>query len=112
MSDVRVTLYGSQQSFAAAVGESLLEAAMRAKVAIDHACGGVCACSTCHIKVLAGGDALSPATDDELDQLDEARDVGLSSRLACQARVQRQPKLGAIEIAIPSWNVNLVREGF
>jgi 2Fe-2S ferredoxin len=111
VSDVRVRFPDAEREITAQVGESLLDAALRQGVAIDHACGGVCACSTCHVKVTAGADALSEAEDEELDQLDKARGVGLSSRLACQARVLRPPEGGVIEAVIPSWNVNLVREG-
>lgn len=110
---IRVRLRAGDQvhEIEAAEGESLLAAALRQGVQIDHACGGVCACSTCHVKVKAGADALSEPSEDELDQLDEARDVGLDSRLSCQARIVRPPKGGVIEAVIPTWNVNLVREG-
>lgn len=111
MTCVRVRFPESKHEIDAAIGENLLDAALRQHVAIDHACGGVCACSTCHVKIVAGADALSPAEDDELDQLDKARGVGLNSRLACQSRVLRPPQGGAIEVVIPNWNVNLVREG-
>jgi 2Fe-2S ferredoxin len=111
MSEVRLKIHGSDQVLHVAIGENLLEAALRQGAAIDHACGGVCACSTCHVKVLMGAEALNEASDDELDQLDEARDVALNSRLACQARVLRTPRCGEVEVAIPRWNVNLVREG-
>jgi 2Fe-2S ferredoxin len=57
------------------LGKSLLATALAHDIELDHACGGVCACSTCHVKVLEGADALSPSTDDEEDQLDDARDV-------------------------------------
>ena len=111
MTNVRVRFPDSQREIEVAIGEDILEAALRQHFAIDHACGGVCACSTCHVKITAGADALSAGNDDELDQLDKARGVGLNSRLACQARVLRVPKGGVIEAVIPSWNVNLVREG-
>lgn len=94
----------------AKVGTSILEAALANGVELDHACGGVCACSTCHVKVLAGAEVLSEMSDDEADQLDEARDVGLDSRLGCQARILGVPQGGRVEVAIPRWNVNLVRE--
>lgn len=93
------------------VGESLLAIALRSHVHLDHACGGVCACSTCHVKVTQGADALSEPSEDEEDQLDEARDLGLESRLGCQAKILRAPRGGTIEVAIPHWNVNAVREG-
>jgi 2Fe-2S ferredoxin len=95
----------------ARIGQSVLEAALEHGIELDHACGGVCACSTCHVKIRCGADAFNEASEDEEDQLDSARDVGLDSRLGCQARIERRPAGGAIEVAIPEWNVNLVREG-
>lgn len=95
----------------AAIGETLLDVALREGVTLDHACGGVCACSTCHVKVTAGASALSPASEDEEDQLDSARSVAINSRLGCQARILRAPEGGIIEATIPAWNVNMVREG-
>ena len=97
--------------FDAALGESLLDVAMRNHVPLDHACGGVCGCSTCHVRVQEGADALDPASEEEEDRLDTARDLGLDSRLGCQARILRAPRGGVIVARIPSWNVNLVREG-
>jgi len=95
----------------AQVGQSFLELASANGIDLDHACGGVCACSTCHVKILAGADALNQASEDEEDQLDEARDLDLTSRLGCQARIERRPEGGVIEVEIPAWNVNLVQEG-
>ncbi|MBK8096846.1 MAG: 2Fe-2S iron-sulfur cluster binding domain-containing protein [Planctomycetes bacterium] len=109
--NVRLRVADDERPFTLAVGQTILEAAMAQGLALDHACGGVCACSTCHVKVTAGGDCLSEASDDELDQLDEARDVGLDSRLGCQARLLRAPAGGEVAIRIPEWNVNAVREG-
>ncbi|MFO1051574.1 MAG: 2Fe-2S iron-sulfur cluster-binding protein [Planctomycetota bacterium] len=97
--------------FPATIGDSLLDVALRNEVALDHACGGVCACSTCHVRVPTGADALSEASEEEEDRLDSARDLGLDSRLGCQARIVRLPRGGLIVARIPTWNVNLVREG-
>jgi 2Fe-2S ferredoxin len=108
--DVIVRFAGDGRDLPARLGESLLEVAMRNRVNLDHACGGVCACSTCHVKITAGADSLSEASEDELDQLDEARGVDLTSRLGCQARILEVPPGGVVEAAIPTWNVNLVRE--
>jgi ferredoxin, 2Fe-2S len=99
------------KAFPLQVGESILQAAMAHDVALDHACGGVCACSTCHVKIVAGRECFREPSEDELDQLDEARGVGLDSRLGCQAQLLRMPKDGVVEIVIPTWNVNAVREG-
>ena len=93
------------------IGQSLLDVAEDHDIHLDHACGGVCACSTCHVKILAGADALSPAQEDEEDRLDTARDLALNSRLGCQAKILRVPENGTIEVEIPAWNVNAVREG-
>ncbi len=96
---------------AAAIGDCILDVAHAHGVDLDHACGGACACSTCHIKVLDGAKALNETSEDEEDQLDEARDVDLTSRLGCQTRIERLPEGGVLEIRIPKWNTNLIKEG-
>lgn len=111
MTKIPLRVRGEAREYSLQVGETILHAAMEQGLVLDHACGGVCACSTCHVKVLAGRDCLSEPSEDELDQLDEARDVGLESRLGCQARLLRVPPGGVVEITIPRWNVNAVREG-
>lgn len=111
MTGARLVVHGDDKTIPLAIGESILHAAMAHGVHLDHACGGVCACSTCHVKITKGADCFSEASEDELDQLDEARDVGLDSRLGCQAKLLRVPAGGAVEITIPQWNVNAVREG-
>ncbi|MCA8977061.1 MAG: 2Fe-2S iron-sulfur cluster binding domain-containing protein [Planctomycetes bacterium] len=111
MGDATLRVSGDVRSFRLAIGQSILEAAMDQGLALDHACGGVCACSTCHVKIQKGLDCFSEPSEDELDQLDEARDVGLDSRLGCQARLERMPPGEVVEVAIPTWNVNAVREG-
>jgi len=108
---IRLEVQGDARPFMLAIGESILQAAMAQGLTLDHACGGVCACSTCHVKIKNGGACFSAASEDELDQLDEARDVGLDSRLGCQAKLLRRPPGDAIAIVIPQWNVNAVREG-
>jgi 2Fe-2S ferredoxin len=71
----------------AEVGESLLDAAARAQVPLGGACGGVSACSTCHVYVQSGAEALADEDDAEADALDKAFDVRPTSRLGCRARV-------------------------
>lgn len=110
MSQAKLVVVGDARSYDLQVGESILQAALRQGIGIDHACGGVCACSTCHVRIKRNAAALSPPSEDELDQLDEARAVALDSRLACQAVLTQVPADG-IEIAIPAWNINSVREG-
>lgn len=107
---VTIRFHGHDSDITAKVGQSLLEIAEANGIELDHACGGVCACSTCHVKILTGASVLSEPSEDEEDQLDNARDVDLTSRLGCQARIQRKPD-SVIEVRIPTWNVNLVSEG-
>jgi 2Fe-2S ferredoxin len=71
-------------------GTSILDAGMKAGVRIGNACGGVCACSTCHVWVKQGLASLSEQEERELDILDKAYDVKPSSRLSCQAEVGDQ----------------------
>ncbi|MEI8257295.1 MAG: 2Fe-2S iron-sulfur cluster-binding protein, partial [Deltaproteobacteria bacterium] len=79
------------------VGTTLLQASQKAHVPHGSACGGVNACSTCHVYVKKGGDLLGEAEDEELDILDKAFDVRAPSRLGCQARIERD---GDIEIEL------------
>src|SRR6187401_3564138 len=71
-------------------GESILHAARKVHAPEGDACGGVCACSTCHVYVEQGAELLSPAEENEEDILDKAFDVRLNSRLGCQAKVRRE----------------------
>ena len=79
------------------VGTSLLEAATKAHFPEGSACGGVCACSTCHVHVLGGAQFLSEQEDEEADILDKAFDVRATSRLGCQSRIARD---GIIDLEI------------
>ncbi len=79
------------------LGTSVLQAAQKLDAPEGYACGGVCACSTCHVYVTAGGALLSEIEDEENDILDKAFDVRASSRLGCQARVVRD---GRVEVEI------------
>lgn len=71
-------------------GVTLLEAAKRAGARVGDACGGNCACSTCHVWVLEGGDSLPDKEEEEEDRLDLAFDVREESRLSCQTIVGDQ----------------------
>jgi 2Fe-2S ferredoxin len=79
------------------IGTSLLEAATKAHFPEGSACGGVCACSTCHVHVIKGVELLSEQEDEEADILDKAFDVRGTSRLGCQSRIERD---GEIEVEI------------
>lgn len=86
--------------------ESLLDVALNFGIPLEHACGGACACTTCHVIVKAGDGNLSEPEEDELDRLEMAPGLTLHSRLGCQAVVK-----GDVTIEIPSWNRNYVSEG-
>jgi 2Fe-2S ferredoxin len=75
------------------VGHSILQAARQAHAPEGDACGGVCACSTCHVYVDQGAELLSPAEESEEDILDKAFDVRINSSLGCQAKIQREGTL-------------------
>lgn len=79
------------------VGTSILEASKKAHAWEGDACGGVCACSTCHVYVKQGKELLTDAEEDEEDILDKAFDVRASSRLGCQARIEKE---GTVECEI------------
>jgi 2Fe-2S ferredoxin len=72
------------------LGSSILDAARKVDAPEGSACGGVCACSTCHVYVEEGAALLSAAEEDEEDILDKAFDVRMSSRLGCQAKLERE----------------------
>jgi 2Fe-2S ferredoxin len=90
-----------------AVGESLLELAMEHGINIEHACGGVCACSTCHVYIEKGNGNLSEATEAEEDRVEEAPGLQRNSRLSCQCVIEKE---GPITLRVPAWNRNAVKE--
>lgn len=77
-------------------GQSILESCETHRIPLEHSCGGNCACSTCHVIIRDGFDRLSLPEEDELDQLDEAAGLTLTSRLGCQAKIY-----GDVEVEIP-----------
>ena len=84
----KITFLPMNQTFEAKTGESILDVALTNDVPIQHACGGFCACTTCHIIVKSGMESLSQLEEDEQDRLEVAA-TGLTatSRLGCQAKV-------------------------
>src|ERR1700727_371498 len=70
---------------------SFLDVAENFGIFLDHACGGVCACTTCHLHVKQGAEGISEPEDLELDRMETAADVQLNSRLGCPAGIE-QPR--------------------
>ena len=84
---------------------SLLDIALKHGISLEHACGGNCACTTCHVIIKEGMEHLTEMGDTEADLLDKATGVTLQSRLGCQCVVK-----GDVVVEIPAQNVNLVSE--
>ena len=91
---------------AAAGSDDLLEIAEEHGVKMGSACGGVCACSSCHCYVREGLDSLPEMSDAEEDRLDMGFDVRPYSRLGCQVKVPEDPEDLVVEISeesIATW---------
>lgn len=69
---------------------SILELTEEHDVHLNHNCGGVCACSTCHIYVEKGDEYLEEISDKEEDFIDRAINPRLESRLACQCVILQE----------------------
>jgi 2Fe-2S ferredoxin len=89
--------FGDRAPASVASGTSILEAALAARVDLDHFCGGNRSCGTCRVEIVAGGSNLSPRLPSEALVLGPRRQ-GAEHRLACQARV-----LGPVQVRIPQW---------
>lgn len=72
-------------------GETILDAALRNGIEIEHACEKSCACTTCHCIVREGFDSLPESSEQEDDMLDKAQGLEPESRLSCPgARYRRR----------------------
>jgi len=80
-------------------GQSLLEVALINDISLHHNCGGVCACSTCHLYVESGDDFLEELSDKEEDFIDRAVSPRINSRLGCQCVLQEGD--GNIVVTLP-----------
>ncbi|WP_256081972.1 ISC system 2Fe-2S type ferredoxin [Massilia sp. YIM B04103] len=94
------------QTFAASPGTSICDALLDHGVEMDHACGKVGACTTCHLVVREGFASLNPASSAEEDMLDRAWGIEAQSRLSCQAVIGGE----ALLIEIPKYSINHAKE--
>ncbi|MFP5081055.1 2Fe-2S iron-sulfur cluster-binding protein [Pedobacter sp. JCM 36344] len=78
-------------------GQDVLDVCLDNNIELQHNCGGVCGCSTCHVYVLKGMDNLQEISEKEEDFIDRAVRPRITSRLGCQCVVID----GNIEIIIP-----------
>jgi 2Fe-2S ferredoxin len=87
-------------------GKSILEVAHDHHIEIESACGGVCACTTCHCIIREGFDSLEEADELEEDYLDRAWGLEPHSRLTCQAVVGTED----LVVEIPKYSLNHAAE--
>lgn len=87
-------------------GETILDAALRNGIEIEHACEKSCACTTCHCIVREGFDSLQESDELEDDMLDKAWGLEPESRLSCQAKVTDED----LVVEIPRYTINHARE--
>jgi 2Fe-2S ferredoxin len=87
-------------------GKVLCDALTAKGVEIEHACDGVCACSTCHVIIKEGFHSLNAADEEEEDQLDKAWGLTSQSRLSCQVKVGETPLI----VALPRYTINHAKE--
>lgn len=91
----------------ASPGETVLDAALRNGIEIEHACEKSCACTTCHVVIREGFNSLEASDELEDDMLDKAWGLEPTSRLSCQAVVDNQD----LVVEIPKYTINQVSEG-
>jgi 2Fe-2S ferredoxin len=86
-------------------GDTILEVALKNDIELHHNCGGVCACSTCHVYLEKGESFVEEMSDKEEDFVDRARNPRLTSRLSCQCLLKEGE--GELEVTIPDQSVIL-----
>ena len=106
-----ITKTGEELSFEVAEGDNLLDIAQANNLDMEGACGGSCACSTCHVIVDPEYyDILEEPDDDENDMLDLAFGLTETSRLACQINMSKE--IDGIRVALPAMSRNLQAKDF
>ena len=90
---------GIKQILDADTNSTLMEIIRDEGIDIEAACGGCCACATCHVYIDDKWlHKLEPIDDDEESMLDQAFDVKKNSRLSCQINLSEE--LDGLEIEI------------
>ncbi|CAL9734236.1 adrenodoxin homolog, mitochondrial [Monosporozyma servazzii] len=102
---------GEQKTYEVAEGDSLLDIAQGHNLDMEGACGGSCACSTCHVIVDPDYyDAIPEASEEEDDMLDLAYGLTETSRLGCQVKMSRD--IDGIRVALPQMTRNVSNNDF
>jgi ferredoxin len=99
-------------TFMVADGDNLLDIAQANDLEMEGACGGSCACSTCHVIVEDEGyyEKMEEPDDDENDMLDLAFGLTETSRLGCQVKMSKE--LDGLVVRLPSMTRNLQASDF
>ncbi|KAB2576670.1 Ferredoxin [Lasiodiplodia theobromae] len=103
---------GDEHTFEVADGDNLLDIAQANDLEMEGACGGSCACSTCHVIVEDSDlyDRMEEPDDDENDMLDLAFGLTETSRLGCQVKMTKE--LDGLVVKLPSMTRNLQASDF
>ncbi|KIW79677.1 hypothetical protein Z517_06291 [Fonsecaea pedrosoi CBS 271.37] len=103
---------GDEHTFEVAEGDNLLDIAQANDLEMEGACGGSCACSTCHVIVDSDEmyDKIPEATDDENDMLDLAFGLTETSRLGCQVKMTKE--LDGLVVKLPQMTRNMQASDF
>ncbi|GJN75461.1 Ferredoxin [Purpureocillium lilacinum] len=103
---------GEEHKFAVSEGDNLLDIAQANDLEMEGACGGSCACSTCHVIVVDEDkyDKMPEPEDDENDMLDLAFGLTETSRLGCQVKMTKE--LDGLVVKLPSMTRNLQASDF
>ncbi|KAF1996478.1 ferredoxin [Amniculicola lignicola CBS 123094] len=102
---------GLEHTFEVSDGDNLLDIAQDNDLEMEGACGGSCACSTCHVIVESDHyDKMEEPDDDENDMLDLAFGLTETSRLGCQVKMSKE--LDGLRVRLPSMTRNLQASDF
>ncbi|KAK0291807.1 mitochondrial matrix iron-sulfur protein [Friedmanniomyces endolithicus] len=99
-------------TFTVGDGDNLLDIAQANDLEMEGACGGSCACSTCHVIVQdeAMYEKMEEPSDDENDMLDLAFGLTETSRLGCQVVMGKA--LDGLVVKLPSMTRNMQASDF
>ena len=82
---------GEVHELKAEIGSTIMEIIRDAGLDIEAACGGCCACATCHVYITNDKiEKLIAKDDDEESMLDQAFSVANNSRLGCQIEYKEE----------------------
>lgn len=78
--------------------QSILEVTEDYGIHLNHNCGGVCACSTCHVYIESGDEFLEEISEKEEDFVDRAINPRIESRLGCQCIILEEKAVVTVTI--------------